>query len=596
MLYPKMTPTRTLLDLGGIWQFTRELGGEDYRDGFPAEKLVPVPGSLNDLFTEEELRCWDDGMWYARRFELPNSLKDKRLVLRFGSATYRAEVYLNGQHIGDHESGYAPFEFDITSGVDFESDNLLCVRLDHVLDAGTIPMGNLQNDPEPGQHAGQYPDMPYDFFPYSGLHRPVQIYSTHSDTWLDSLRIVTQTSGTSGVVSIAGRIEGNATKVLLTVLEAGGQTAVALEDGIFDATLTIENVLLWDVGQPNLYHVRVQLFDDGGNVLDDYTEHFGVRSIRVEGNHLLLNERPVYLQGFGRHEDFAVLGRTLNHNVNIRDFELLKWINANSIRTAHYPHAEETVRLADAMGILLIGEAPAVSVNFDHATEQTLESHLNALEELVKRDINNPSVIMWSVANEATTDREEAVPYFKATAELVRSLDTSRPVTMVTCKGTDDKVMDFFDIVSVNLYPGWYYLPGQIDAARKDLRSILDAMYAKFNKPIFLTEFGADAIAGLHRQPAEQWSEEYQSDLVMALIDELRQCDYVIGEHMWSFADFRTAQSFIRVGGNCKGAFTRDRQPKMVAHQLRQKWATPRYDPSIVKAYCKRTGKQSIGC
>ena len=105
MLYPKMTPTRTLLDLGDIWQFTRELGGEDYRDGFPAEKLVPVPGSLNDLFTEEELRCWDDGMWYARRFELPNSLKDKRLVLRFGSATYRAEVYLNGQHIGDHESG-----------------------------------------------------------------------------------------------------------------------------------------------------------------------------------------------------------------------------------------------------------------------------------------------------------------------------------------------------------------------------------------------------------------------------------------------------------------------------------------------------------
>ena len=200
---------------------------------------------------------------------------------------------------------------------------------------------------------------------------------------------------------------------------------------------------------------------------------------------------------------------------------------------------------------------------------------------------------MWSVANEATSDREEAVPYFKATAELVRSLDASRPITKVTCKGTDDKVMDFFDIVSVNLYPGWYYLPGQIDAARKDLRSILEAMYAKFKKPIFLTEFGADAVAGLHRHPAEQWSEEYQADLVMALIEEVRQCDFMIGEHVWSFADFRTGQSYIRVGGNCKGAFTRDRQPKMVAHQLRTKWAVPRYELPEPAAARKHDGQAS---
>lgn len=577
MLYPKITSTRTLLDLGGIWAFAREVNGADYQHGFVGEKWVPVPASINDLFTEEELRCWDKGMWYSRKFTLPHTLKDERVVLRFGSATYRADVYLNGNHIGNHESGYAPFEFDITDEVNFDEENLLCVRLDHVLDAETVPMGNLKNEAEPGQHAGQYPDMPYDFFPYSGLHRPVHIYSTHKQAWLDSLHIVPHISGTSGVVHISGRIKGKATKVTLRVLESDSQAQAALKEGEFDASLTIEKVKLWDVGEPNLYHVRIQLYDDAGNLLDDYTEHFGVRSIRVEGKYLLLNDKPIYLQGFGRHEDFAVLGRTLNHNVNIRDFELLKWMHANSLRTAHYPHAEETVRLADAMGILLIGEAPAVSINFDHATEQTLKTHLSALEKLVMRDINNPSVIMWSVANEATTDRDKAVPYFKATSALVRSLDASRPITMTTCKGTDDKVMDFFDIVSINLYPGWYYLPGQIEAACVDLKNTLDAMYDKFKKPIFLSEFGADAVAGLHRNPAEQWSEEYQAALVLALIEQVRTCDYMIGEHVWSFADFRTGQSHIRVGGNCKGVFTRDRQPKMVAHELRNKWARPHY-------------------
>ena len=124
MLYPKITSTRTLLDLGGIWAFAREVNGADYQHGFVGEKWVPVPASINDLFTEEELRCWDKGMWYSRKFTLPHTLKDERVVLRFGSATYRADVYLNGNHIGNHESGYAPFEFDITDEVNFDEENL----------------------------------------------------------------------------------------------------------------------------------------------------------------------------------------------------------------------------------------------------------------------------------------------------------------------------------------------------------------------------------------------------------------------------------------------------------------------------------------
>ena len=117
------------------------------------------------------------------------------------------------------------------------------------------------------------------------------------------------------------------------------------------------------------------------------------------------------------------------------------------------------------------------------------------------------------------------------------------------------------------------------------MRHALETLHQKFNKPILVAEFGADCLAGLHSLPAEQWSEEYQADLIMTLIDVIRECDFVIGEHVWNFADFRTAQNFPRAGGNRKGAFTRDRQPKMVAHLLRRRWAVPRYADEPVSGF-----------
>lgn len=577
MLYPKRTRTRDKFELDGIWDLAREIEDINYAEGFTAEKQVAVPSSYNDLYAENDFRMWDKGMWYSRRFFMPVVLSNERIVLRFGSVSYRASVYLNGKLLGSHETGYTPFEFDITESVSFVEENLLCVRIENILSAETVPMGNLQNSPEPGQFAGQYPDTPFDFFPYAGIHRPVSIYTTSKSGWLDGVVVKTDVEGSIGKIALSGKVAGIADKVKIKVVETGSVVEADVVSGEFKVKTYIEDVKLWDVYKPNLYHAAIQLVDTTGNVIDEYTQQFGVRTVKVEGNRLLLNGKPVYLQGFGRHEDFHVIGKGLNHAVNIRDHELLKWINANSYRTTHYPYSEELIQLADQQGILLISEAPAVSINFEYVTDKTLETHLQVLKELVERDINNPSVIMWSVANEATTDREVSRPYFKALSELVRSMDDTRPVTMITCKGADDLVMEYFDIVGVNLYPGWYHLPGQVEEAKVDLRQTLDAMYAKFKKPIFITEFGADTISGLHSLPAEQWSEEYQTDLILGLIEVMRDCDYVIGEHVWNFADFRTAQNFVRVGGNKKGVFTRERQPKMVAHFLKKLWATPRY-------------------
>ncbi|KAH8072894.1 beta-glucuronidase [Aureococcus anophagefferens] len=352
--------------------------------------------------------------------------------------------------------------------------------------------------------------------------RNVCLYTTSPDGWISDIRVVTTIDGATGRVSIEGAVDGAGGIGDTIHITVDGATTAAILDPAdagnsrrFNVDLVIEDCKFWGVGAPNLY-------------------------------------------GFGRHEDFPIVGKGLCHGVNVRDHELLKWINANSYRTTHYPYSEELVALADEQGILLIAEAPAVSINFDFVTPRTLENHRAALRELIERDRNAPSVIMWSVANEATTNRPEARPYFSELAADARSLDGTRPVTMVTCKVEDDAVVDLFDV-------------------RDNMRAALSALHAKCGKPIFVSEFGADALAGMHALTAEQWSEEYQADLIMELISVFRELDFVVGEHVWNFADFRTAQNFPRVGGNKKGVFTRDRQPKMAAHFLKRQWATPRY-------------------
>lgn len=573
MLYPRPTATRDRFELDGIWDLARELDDPaGYPHGFEPEKHVAVPGSFNDLYTEEAFRSWQAGIWYQKRFTAPRSLTGQRCMLRFGAVNYRARVHLNGTCLGSHETGYTPFEFDITDTLRIGEENLLCVRVENQLSADTVPQGNLQARRETGQITGQYPNTGFDFYPYAGIHRPVCLYTTDPDASLDRIRIDTDLHDTTGIIDLKATIRGTCARAVATVVETGRRIELTGTDPA-TGTLHIDQVRPWDIGQPNLYHLRIELFDGDGRLLDQYTERFGVRSIRIEGNRLLLNGRPVYLQGFGKHEDFPILGKGLNHAVNVRDFELMRWIGANSFRTTHYPYAEETIDLADQYGFLVIAEAPAVSINLDFTTDRTLETHLHALTELIERDRNHPCVIMWSVANEANADRPGARPYFQALVDRCRELDPGRPVTAATCFHLRDTTVDLFDVISINTYPGWYLLPGQIDQAVAHLHEELDSLYRKHRKPIFISEFGADTIAGYHALPAEQWTEDYQVDLILALIDVMRQKDFVIGEHLWNFADFRTAQNHTRVFGNKKGIFTRERQPKMIARFLRDRWA-----------------------
>jgi beta-glucuronidase len=193
--------------------------------------------------------------------------------------------------------------------------------------------------------------------------------------------------------------------------------------------------------------------------------------------------------------------------------------------------------------------------------------------ELVTRDKNHPSVIMWSVANEPHSKPPHAKPFFRQLYDEAHALDGTRPVTVVSTVGLAEEAFEFCDVLCVNRYFGWYSQQGDIAEGMRLLSDDLDAIHAKYGKPLILSEFGADAVSGMHAQPPEMFSEEYQAELIMRTIEVLRQKPYAVGEHVWNMCDFKTSQGITRVGAlNHKGVFTRDRRPKLAAHRLREWW------------------------
>jgi beta-glucuronidase len=275
----------------------------------------------------------------------------------------------------------------------------------------------------------------------------------------------------------------------------------------------------------------------------------------------------------------------------IHDFELFEWIGANSFRTSHYPYSEDVLDYADRHGIVVIDETAAVGLNMglgggifgaqgyvtfsaETINDASREVHAQAIRELVTRDRNHPSVVMWSIANEPESDTAAAEEYFRPLFELTRRLDPSRPVGFVNVMLAPYgkcRVSQFADVLMLNRYYGWYVDPGDLPVAELKWEEELRG-WASENKPIIITEYGADTYPGLHSVAAQPWTEEYQVaylDMNHRVFDRI---DAVVGEQVWNFADFATTSGVMRVGGNKKGVFTRDRQPKAAAHALRRRW------------------------
>ena len=594
-LYPRITATRRIQDMCGTWDFQfdpKSVGVEEgWANGLPDPIDMPVPSSFADVFTDKWSREYTGDFWYVTKLFVPGEWRGGSVDIRFDSATHNATVYVNGTAVVSHKGGFLPFVAHINDVVKWNDYNIVAVRINNELSHTTLPAGTVTTLENGVKMSAPY----FDFYNYSGLQRKVRLLYTPNER-IEDFTVVHHIGGDDAHVDYTVTTSGDHDVEIVVRDEDGEQVARATgKSGVVD----IKNVHLWDIRDAYLYTFTVRIIGDDGTVIDEYYDEIGVRTVEVKDCRILVNGRPVYLKGFGRHEDSNLHGRGFDPVANKRDFETMKWIGANSFRTSHYPYAEEQLYEADREGFFVIDEVAAVGfmlslMNFLDAAggadkkrtffelpevqTETLAHHKAELAELVARDERHASVCAWSLMNEPDTSNDAARPYFKEVFDYMTALDPQkRPrsyASVMMSPAGMDTTHEYADFLMLNRYYGWYRDGGyQLDNGVNHLRAELEKWHElEPNKPIIFTEYGGDTMAGVHKLPSVMWSEEYQTELFQQLGEVFDSYDWIVGEQPWNQNDFQTTEGIMRVDGNKKGLFTRDRQPKMAAFELRKRW------------------------
>ena len=619
LLYPSESETRQIKSLDGLWQFRLDDHNQAEQEKWFALPnlpeptiLMPVPSSYNDVTQNVSIYRHSGSVWYARDFFIHKVAP--RWVLRFQAAHYETHVWINGQLAMHHLGGHLPFEADITPFIATDANYSkvhVVVAVNNTLTSSTLPPGYLSIDGLNQQELG----ATFDFFNYAGIDRSVILYST-ATTYIEDIAINTQSidydsqhAATSATltysVTTAGANQTDTLRVLVQLFDTNG--LVVANGTNFQSNLIVNKPNLWQpcgmnhthpcTEQSYLYTLEVKLYDDrsSDNIIDVYRiPHVGIRTIRLTNSQFLVNERPFYFHGANAHEDSDIRGKGFDHVILAKHFNLYGWLHGNSFRTSHYPYADEFYSMADRYGIAIIGETPAVGLtSASFFSQTTLEHHKQVVTEMISRDRNHPSVLMWSLANEPASGLSEAEVYFSAIANFTRPIAAGRPITFVSDSYAEgDKCVQFFDVICANRYYAWYTYSGRLEQIPWSIRDDIESWRRQHpTKPIIISEYGADTIPGLHSNPPVMFTEEYQKDFYTAyhgVFDNFSSIlhpntGYLIGELPWNMYDVTTDQNTIRVGGfNMKGLFTRQRQPKAAAFIIKNRYEQIELIPTSV--------------
>lgn len=594
MLYPVQTESRGLMDLSGVWDFKLDNGNgfeeKWYERPLKDPMTMAVPASYNDLKDGVDFRDHYGWVFYQRKLTIPSYMRSQRLVLRMAAVTHVGKVYLNGKLVCQHKGGFLPFEAEINEYLT-DGENLLTIAVDNRIDHSTLPVGSeggggiLGGGMFPWKGSKPQNSPNFDFFNYCGITRPVKLYTTPTE-YIRDVTLNASVEGDKASISYEVETAGEGT-VRIELWNREGQKVAEAEGAA--GVLNVEQVHLWQPLHAYLYEVKVAFG------ADRYTLPYGIRTVKVDGGKFLINGQPFYFKGYGKHEDTYPAGRGLNMPMNVKDISLMKWQGANSFRTSHYPYSEEMMRLCDEEGIVVIDETPAVGVHlnfggganfkggkkvntFDPVEEggiRTFEHHKEVVRDMIARDKNHACVVMWSIANESDSGSPGAYEYFKPLYDLAREADPQhRPCTIVSVQMKnykEDCTIRLSDVFCLNRYYGWYACGGDLEAARAMLEEEL-GFWNSLGKPFMFTEYGADTVCGLHDTVPVMFTEEYQVDYYKVNHQVVDSLENFVGEQVWNFADFATSQGIMRVQGNKKGIFTRDRKPKLAAHYLRERW------------------------
>lgn len=478
---------------------------------FDNSPQMSVPGDWNTQ--DERLLFYEGTVWYKKSFDFSKK-EGTRLFAHFGAANYTADVYLNGQKLGHHEGGFTPFNFEVTQLVR-ERDNFLVVKVDNKRRRDAVPTLNT------------------DWWNYGRLTRSVTLVEV-PDTFIRDYFIQLK-KGSRDEVAGWVRLDGAAANQIVTVEipEANVRQTFKTDAAGYASVSFKARLDLWSPESPKLYQMNLKAG------ADSISERIGFRSIEARGTDILLNGKPVFLRGISIHEEAPLRGGRATSDTDAR--VLLGWakeLGCNFVRLAHYPHSEHMTRLADEMGLMVWSEIPVYwTILWDNP--ETFESAKSQLDEMVTRDKNRASVILWSVANE-TPVSEPRNRFLKGLIDHARALDPTRLLSAANerhyadpdTQVVDDPLGEYLDVLGCNEYVGWYDGPPE-KADRLTWKVALA-------KPLVISEFGGDALAGLHGDKGQRWTEEYQRDIYEHQLSMLRRIPALRGMSPWILADFRS--------------------------------------------------------
>ena len=480
---------------------------------FAKSQKLNVPGDWNTQ--DDKLFLYEGTLWYHRDFDIGKKL-DQEYLLHFGAVNYSAIVYLNGKKIGTHEGGFTPFQFDVSAQIK-PGVNSLVLKVDNHRERDQIPTINT------------------DWWNYGGITRPVKLIelpTAHiSDYSIQLAKTRDEIEGWVHVDNMPKNTDGQTVDLRIPELNISQKISLNKNgEGKFSVAAKPQ---LWSPETPKIY--AVELHYQQQNLHDK----IGFRSIQVQGENILLNGKSIFLRGISIHEESPLRPGRAWSEEDARI--LLGWakdLGCNFVRLAHYPHNETMVRMADQMGLLVWSEIPVYwTVLFNNPMVYSKAE--SQLEEMITRDKNRASVIMWSMANE-TPSGAARLKFIGQLAQHARELDNTRLITAALDTQSDDdgvKVIDdplsvVVDVIGVNSYCGWYVATPASCASLKWL--------SRYHKPVIMSEFGADALQGYHGDKGQRWTEEYQADVYVNNLQMIDNMPFLRGMSPWILKDFRS--------------------------------------------------------
>lgn len=562
---------RPRVDLGGRWRFAF-----DDADAGVAEAWYAEGASRSGWYDVEVPGVWDLQVpggfekqtvgWFARRFTPPD-LGPRARVL-FDGVFREARVWLNGVELGAFDLPYLPFGFDATAALRPGAENELVVRIDNRIDRRTMPPDTTF---QPGKHG---------WFPYGGLQRPVYLEGTARD-YVAQTRIV---GGLDGSVTVDARLAAPASAALVVSAEAVDpfgrvrvrfpETALAPGAGGLRLAGSVDAPLLFGPETPeNVYRLRITAAQAGRAETVQYD--FGFKEIETDAGRLYYNGEDLFLRGINRHEDHPVHGPVFDEGAMGVDLDLLRGMNVNFSRTAHYPNDVRTLKAMESSGILLCEEIPAYQLDERQMDDPVLiDRSVRSLRSMIVRDWNRPGLVMWSLWNENHGWVRSAARYTRTLQDEAKRL-TPTHATFIAQVGVPilSEIADvsacIADVIGINQYFGWYvlthdYVPGYLENVR-----------ALCPEKVFIaSEYGADAVEGRHLDgepalepvTAHSYTEEFQVWHHEETLARYAGAPWLRGYMPWVFADFRwqweTNTGPPSTDFNFKGLVSYDRAPK----------------------------------